>query len=855
MSYPVQRPAQHASSETSATTSSIHEYTCLFTHDLKRKSKRWQDGRLRHHVFNNRIMVYDDGGASIGDAHLPSSDATLKEGDEINLDRGGAIVQVGEMLGKKEVDLASLVDKRMREVEKRRKEAAEKPGRAGAGVVTVQRPQQQQQRPLSSIMHTPARIGRAAIPRESPYEQRLQREAAETVGEELPPPAKRRKRSVSPPSKMGHARALFGTQLTLSARPTSSWSQRSQVLRDRTNVLSSSAENEAGRGGDNDVVVVEKPTTRLKNNVGRERAADPPERDMPASSLANADDHAEEREPKPVKRIASAVQIRAQGLPSLLSSVRKPELDDQKPTASRRKLTASAVVAIGSSNDEDEPRPRALATPHPEQSVPLSHSKQTVSRKSKESKKKSTILEIERCKDLPPTRESSDELRSRATNTGVEKTKPTKTVQESCERQQSPNQPGLGEPETSKGRRDGQQRTELRIRSRKKRGLLMLSERASGTDDQPRELSEVATKEVSNKSPIPEDQYSPGFEEWLAESLSVKGATAERGGSPPECLSPNAEKEALEVAQTKHSKPTLDDSGSAQEIIADTAAATREPADSRSSTTEGSRSRPVSRHNESPGGVGPADHGGASDDTIDKLPAKSRRRRREREPSPVVSNEDPDAYRYQHSEESESDDWNGPPPSRPAARKQQQNQKSERPSKTAEKLQINRGPRLSRINKSCRSKEIIGFPIPGSGPAVPGSFASTASLLSRAAGSATVAATTPEPAPAQPQEPSSNDPVGHEGDEDKTKPARVANPATRGRKAASKADAAGMALHTAVPFDIVSAPVAPVMAAPRPEPLKEAASLPGFSKANGGAWSRHAEDLLGMVRPKKVSKR
>jgi hypothetical protein len=33
------------------------------------------------------------------------------------------------------------------------------------------------------------------------------------------------------------------------------------------------------------------------------------------------------------------------------------------------------------------------------------------------------------------------------------------------------------------------------------------------------------------------------------------------------------------------------------------------------------------------------------------------------------------------------------------------------------------------------------------------------------------------------------------------------------------------------------------------EPKQVEQALPGFASANGGAWSRHAEDLLGMTRP------
>jgi hypothetical protein len=89
---------------------------------------------------------------------------------------------------------------------------------------------------------------------------------------------------------------------------------------------------------------------------------------------------------------------------------------------------------------------------------------------------------------------------------------------------------------------------------------------------------------------------------------------------------------------------------------------------------------------------------------------------------------------------------------------------------------------------------------------------------------------------------------------------QLANPATRGRKAAQKTDAAGRAPLVEVPFDEVQLrqPARVTRTGTRTLPLtgSDQASaapanraLPGFSRANGGAWSKHAQDLLGMERP------
>ncbi|KAF4119919.1 Protein of unknown function (DUF2439) [Geosmithia morbida] len=83
------------SAAAAVTTSSVHEYICLYTHDLKRKTKRWQDGKLCYHVFNGRVVVYDDRGGIVGDSHVAGRPTSLDEGEEMALDRGGAIVQRG----------------------------------------------------------------------------------------------------------------------------------------------------------------------------------------------------------------------------------------------------------------------------------------------------------------------------------------------------------------------------------------------------------------------------------------------------------------------------------------------------------------------------------------------------------------------------------------------------------------------------------------------------------------------------------------------------------------------------------------------------------------------------------------
>ncbi|KAF3482500.1 uncharacterized protein GIQ15_05259 [Arthroderma uncinatum] len=91
-------------------TAPVIKFQCLFTHDIKRKAKRWQDGFLRFHTFNKRVMVYDSSGNLVGDLHWRDRDM-LQDGDEFELERG-VMVQAGEQLESTVTDLTGLLDKR-----------------------------------------------------------------------------------------------------------------------------------------------------------------------------------------------------------------------------------------------------------------------------------------------------------------------------------------------------------------------------------------------------------------------------------------------------------------------------------------------------------------------------------------------------------------------------------------------------------------------------------------------------------------------------------------------------------------------------------------------------------------------
>ncbi|KAK4133485.1 hypothetical protein BT67DRAFT_51922 [Trichocladium antarcticum] len=203
----------------------VLEFICLFTHDLRRKQKRWQDGRLKYHTFNKRIMVYDDRRNFVGDMHW-QCEWELDEGEEVQLERGGVIVQVAECVGRQDQDLSELLDKRAREKEQRQLRVGMHSSLSAASPRTPSSgPRdhfQTRHRPLNQLVGTPTgHHGRALVPKESPFE--LRQRANEMHNDRTDArPSKRRKHDITPPSKMGYAQSLFGAPLTLSAVPISS---------------------------------------------------------------------------------------------------------------------------------------------------------------------------------------------------------------------------------------------------------------------------------------------------------------------------------------------------------------------------------------------------------------------------------------------------------------------------------------------------------------------------------------------------------------------------------------------------------------------------------------------------------
>lgn len=157
---------------TAANTAPVHEFRCLYTHDLRRKQKRWQDGFLKFHTFNKRVMVYDQPRNYIGDTHWKDGD-TLYDGDELTLENG-VIVQVAEPVATTQTDLTPLLQKKPRHDAPERSATGNvrlpTPGVRTTGLTASAAPRH---RPLSQLLGTPkGPHGRAMIPMRSPFEER-----------------------------------------------------------------------------------------------------------------------------------------------------------------------------------------------------------------------------------------------------------------------------------------------------------------------------------------------------------------------------------------------------------------------------------------------------------------------------------------------------------------------------------------------------------------------------------------------------------------------------------------------------------------------------------------------------------
>ncbi|CAJ2503601.1 Uu.00g109950.m01.CDS01 [Anthostomella pinea] len=458
----MQSPASSTRLQARASSAPVLEFVCLFTHDLRRKQKRWQDGRLKYHTFNKRVMVYDERGNSVGDAHW-REDYDFGDGEELELERGSAIVQVAECTGSRDQDLSELIDKRAQEKAQRqsavaaRRPAVEPPTPQSAAPHAHLR-----HRPLHNVIGTPTgHHGRALVPTESPYEERQKQ--ASSPRDEGSRPTKRRKRDISPPSKSGYARSLFGATLSLSGFSMSQMSQapiRSQPYkstRDREENSPPASSDPSNQGA------VRNQAPKVKAVTGTSARTTPLNVMSGNMPLGNTVQH----RAKPPVEVINLDEPEVQSSPPLNSAhfasqslppnviTRRPDLISGRvvmPSSDQRPLTSLSV------------------------NKPLRESKAIDVASSKSGSKRQMLDEgvstkVSRRKrdeqPQPDKHEATDQRRNRS-----EKPRRSDT-QNTADATEEPKDLPSKEPPTE------EPRTELRIKPRKKRGLLMLSEQGA----------------------------------------------------------------------------------------------------------------------------------------------------------------------------------------------------------------------------------------------------------------------------------------------------------------------------------------------------------------------------------------
>ncbi|KAK5999042.1 hypothetical protein PT974_01429 [Cladobotryum mycophilum] len=1041
MSYAV-RSAHQARASPPPTTAAVLDFICLFTHDLRRKQKRWQDGKLKFHTFNKRYMVYDDRGNFIGDGHWKDGADEFDEGVELELDRGSAIVQVSECTGSREQDLTEILDKRAREVEKRRATAAAKTPVASARSVRHDagpssiRSNQSMNRPLSDIVPNSGPIGRAAISDRSPFETR--RSLFEHEVPERAPPAKKRRVDVSPPSKKGHAQSLFGTRLTLSTSsvPYSSW--RARVVHEKTNVQAESRENklqddesEEEKEEEITAVTIEQSPSpvaqppRLAKPAARKviearpplsERSEPIKREAKTSTKPKKSVQAEEFETEiiPSSQYEEANHQRREEKPQEIIPVEstpepdvKPRIKPKKPTTSllrklpperekhklkphkRAELSSEFVTEEDLLEDSDITTPLDLQGSEsekkqkPRKSTKSTSTSKKVAREIEDSEPKRKQSKPSKATSLKEKKKAEKKTASESEDDQVPPPKKDKTRQ--TKKQDATTKSVTTEPVPPKS---VEQRTELRIKPRQRRGLLMLSEKIvppsvkeptpeppppSGQDDGgkasdaspepvPEEKDEVdeppsppppepilEEEDKSDEPPSPLTESTPPPEPILQDEDEVdeplpplkepspppepiledkdevdESLPPPKEPSPPPALemaqkiardisSDESDEPVLSRARRRPQKPDVDEISEPEirkssspkrrirksRVASPTLGSSDESVKEVRRTSRGGKRKAVSSeeeepkiHKSSPPERPPrksrvASHTfGSNDESMEEVHRTTRRGKpkaasseEEEEEEPVISSQDEESYSM---------------PSKATKRKK------------AKSEQTDEGPRITKMaRKSVKSKEIFGFVMPDAVDLIPASIMSMANrpvITSEAVAPPPAAKAAPsvgfgsaraltviDMTDSDKMESSENEQT-RDSAQPETKPEvsgapkpRIVNPATRGKKAARKEDAAGQVPQCIIPFDPVivkprivytnvnvGAKAGPsintnstnnananstITGAASIKPVT-AKSLPGFSAANGGAWSRHAEDLLGMTRPAaRVSRR
>lgn len=296
-------------------TAPVLEYECLYTHDSRKKTKKWQDGFLRYHTFNKRVMVYDVPRNLIGDMHWTRAEA-IQAGDELSLERNGVMVEVAEQIGQTETDLTALRNSKNRTTPK-----APDSNHDGARRATAQTPRVQPAGPaarsgtqlkhksLNALLGTPrGPIGIAQLPSRSPFEERDACTEHEDWRDGRPP--KRPRFDTAP------ARNL--TRTTLTPRPaertgTPLWARTADTRKQKEERLEKKKKKASVAAGQQ----------RSGTKEGINLSDDPPHPNDPMSALSD-DAYAQSSPPTKRRPITSSNTLGRSSLPASQAPRSKP---------------------------------------------------------------------------------------------------------------------------------------------------------------------------------------------------------------------------------------------------------------------------------------------------------------------------------------------------------------------------------------------------------------------------------------------------------------------------------------------------------------------------------------------------
>ena len=150
---------------------SVHIHVRCATQEPETMARR----EAQFHTFNKRVMVYDERSNFVGDTHW-RKDLDFDEGEELQLERGGILVEVRECVGRRDQDISE--NKRAKErLERVAAKNSGSPLRLQASVNKPQTPAETalRQKSLNDVLGKPTgHYGKAVVQNLSPFEQRQQ---------------------------------------------------------------------------------------------------------------------------------------------------------------------------------------------------------------------------------------------------------------------------------------------------------------------------------------------------------------------------------------------------------------------------------------------------------------------------------------------------------------------------------------------------------------------------------------------------------------------------------------------------------------------------------------------------------